>query len=125
MCDTPSQIRFWLQFLWLLCCCVSKLQEAVKDREAWRVTVHGITKTRTRLSDLNQPNPTAVITSMFDLASESGPPPHPHPGGVGHSPTDRAQILSHKSNNSRTVPGSNPNSSPRMEGKEGPELKRP
>ena len=73
-CDTPSQIRFWHQFLWLLCCCVSKLRQAVKDREAWRVTVHGITKTRTRLSDLNQPNPTAVITSTFNLASESGPP---------------------------------------------------
>ena len=30
---------------------LSKLQEMVKDREAWRATVHGVTKSRTRLSD--------------------------------------------------------------------------
>ena len=31
---------------------LSKLREVVKDREAWRATVHGVTKNRTRLSDL-------------------------------------------------------------------------
>ena len=30
---------------------LSKLQELVTDREAWRATVHGITKSRTQLSD--------------------------------------------------------------------------
>ena len=30
---------------------VSKLWELVVDREAWRAAVHGISKTRTRLSD--------------------------------------------------------------------------
>ena len=30
---------------------LSKLQEWVMDREAWRATVHGVTKSRTRLSD--------------------------------------------------------------------------
>ena len=30
---------------------LSKLQEMVKDREAWRAAVHGITKSRTQLSD--------------------------------------------------------------------------
>ena len=30
---------------------LSKLQETVKDREAWRAAVHGVTKSRTRLSD--------------------------------------------------------------------------
>ena len=30
---------------------LSKLQEMVKDREAWRATVHGVTKSWTRLSD--------------------------------------------------------------------------
>ena len=30
---------------------LSKLRELVKDREAWRTVIHGITKSRTRLSD--------------------------------------------------------------------------
>ena len=30
---------------------LSKLQETVKDREAWHATVHGVTKSQTQLSD--------------------------------------------------------------------------
>ena len=30
---------------------LGKLQELVIDREAWRAVVHGVTKSRTRLSD--------------------------------------------------------------------------
>ena len=30
---------------------LSKLQEIVKDREAWRAAVHGLAKNQTRLSD--------------------------------------------------------------------------
>ena len=30
---------------------LGKLQEMVRDREAWRATVHGVVKSRTRLGD--------------------------------------------------------------------------
>ena len=30
---------------------LSKLREIVKDREAWRAVVHGVAKSRTRLSN--------------------------------------------------------------------------
>ena len=32
---------------------VSELRELVMDREAWRVAIHGVAKSRTQLSDLN------------------------------------------------------------------------
>ena len=30
---------------------LSELREMVKDREAWRAAIHGVAKSRTRLSD--------------------------------------------------------------------------
>ena len=34
---------------------LNKLQELVKDREAWRDAVHGVTKNETQLSDWIEP----------------------------------------------------------------------
>ena len=36
---------------------LSELGELVMDREAWRVAIHGVTKSRTRLSDFPFPFP--------------------------------------------------------------------
>ena len=32
---------------------LSKLQELVMDRDAWRATIHGVAKSQTRLTELN------------------------------------------------------------------------
>ena len=41
---------------------LSELQELVMDREAWRAAIHGVTKSRTRLSDRNELN--VVVQSL-------------------------------------------------------------
>ena len=35
---------------------LSELREFVLDREAWRAAIHGVAKSRTRLSDWTDPN---------------------------------------------------------------------
>ena len=35
---------------------LSELRELVMEREAWRAAIHGVTKSRTRLSDWTEPN---------------------------------------------------------------------
>ena len=45
---------------------LSKLQEVVKDREAWHSAVHGVTESQTQLSDeQQQQNPSQHHTWCF------------------------------------------------------------
>ena len=52
---------------------LSKLQEIVKDREAWCATVHRVAKSQTQLSNLNNNN-SVSMTCVFLLPLECGWP---------------------------------------------------
>ena len=45
---------------------MSKLHELVMDSEAWRAAVHGVTKSRTRLSELNCTRPNLISSPMLE-----------------------------------------------------------
>ena len=44
---------------------LSKLQEFVMDREAWRAVIHGVVKHRTWLSDWTELNPTTSVSYLI------------------------------------------------------------
>ena len=46
---------------------LSKLQETVKDRKAWHATVHGVAKSRTRLSDRTPTHTNSMDMSLSKL----------------------------------------------------------
>ena len=46
---------------------LSELQELVVDREAWHAAIHGVTKSRTRLSDFTTKTPTFFTINPLQL----------------------------------------------------------
>ena len=46
---------------------LGRLQELVMDREAWHAVVHGVTKSRTQLSDCTEPVTFFLVLRGWDM----------------------------------------------------------
>ena len=46
---------------------LGRLQELVMDREAWHAVVHGVTKSRTQLSDYTEPVTFFLVLRGWDM----------------------------------------------------------
>ena len=61
----------WLDGIsdWMVMC-LSELRELVMDREAWRAAIHGVAKSRTRLSDWTELNWKWLSEEVLQIAEE-------------------------------------------------------
>ena len=78
---------------------LSELQELVMDREAWRAAIHGVPKSRTRLSDWTELN-THTQTQIYVYLLQG-----PNPSSI-HSDINRSKLsLSHVQSSLLVYPG--------------------
>ena len=49
---------------------LSELRELVMDREAWRAAIHGVTKSRTQLSNQTELNWTELSQFLFMVSNQ-------------------------------------------------------
>ena len=62
---------------WLDDMSLSKIQELVKDREAWRATVHGVAKSQTWLSDWTEHTPWQMLVVIVMFLQQDRAPQSP------------------------------------------------